>query len=220
MVSTTLVNEIYRPFIRKGNVKDGEGNNIPVTILTQSLILERKLPRGKPLGFATIKGIGGKALKVPLRKVKLTTGKISREIIVGVVKTLPMKKIDLLLENEVKIEFAQEGKNCESKEKGQKANPYNLRSKKQDETGENIPMVNKTCEELKRAPKNYESLKKLYKQVDKTMDSKHGHRYYIENGILKRSYQSTKQKGEGREREVQSNSHAGRLSKGSPAIST
>ena len=109
-----------------------------------------------------------------------------------------MKKIDLLLGNEAKIEF--EGKNCESKEKGQKANPYNLRSKKQDETGENIPMVNKTCEELKRAQKNDESLKKLYKQVDKPMDSKHGHRYYIENGILKRSYQSTKQKGEGRER--------------------
>ena len=32
------------------------------------------------------------------------------------------------------------------------------------------------------------------------MDSKHEHRYYIENEILKRSYQSTKQKGEGRER--------------------
>ena len=32
------------------------------------------------------------------------------------------------------------------------------------------------------------------------MDSKHEHRYYIENGILKRSYQSTKQRGEGRER--------------------
>ena len=112
MVSTTLVKEIYRPFIRKGNIKDGEGNNIPVTILrdtgsTQSLILKRKLPRGQPLGFTTIKGIGGKALKVPLRKVKLTTGKISREIIVGVVKTLPMKKIDLLLGNEAKIEFAQ-----------------------------------------------------------------------------------------------------------------
>ena len=95
MVSTTLANQIYRPFTRKGNIKDGKGNNIPVTILrdtgsTQSLILERKLPRGKPLGFATIKGIGGRALKVPLRKVKLTTGKISREIIVGVVKTLPI----------------------------------------------------------------------------------------------------------------------------------
>ena len=97
MVSTTLANEIYRPFTRKGNIKDGKGNNIPVTILrdtgsTQSLILERKLPRGQPLGFTTIKGIGGKALKVSRRKVKLTTGKISREIIVGVVKTLPTKK--------------------------------------------------------------------------------------------------------------------------------
>ena len=48
-------------------------------------------------------------------------------------------------------------------------------------------MVNKMCEELKRAQKNDESLKKLYKQVDKPMDSKHEHRYYIENGILKRS---------------------------------
>ena len=122
MVSMTLANEIYRPFTRKGNIKDGKGNNIPVTILrdtgsTQSLILERKLPRGQPLGFTTIKGIGGKALKVPLRKVKLTTGKISREIIVGVLKTLPMKKIDLLLGNEVKIEFAQQGKNCKSEKK-------------------------------------------------------------------------------------------------------
>ena len=158
MVSTTLANEIYRPFTIKGNIKDGKGNNIPVTILrdsgsTQSLILERKLPRGQPQGFTTIKGIGGKALKVPLRKVKLTTGKISREIIVGVVKTLPMKKIDLLLGNEAKIEFAQQGKNCKNEEKGQKANPYNLRRKKQAETGENIPMINKTCEELKRAQK-------------------------------------------------------------------
>ena len=33
MVSTTLANEIYRPFTRKGNIKDGEGNNILVTIL-------------------------------------------------------------------------------------------------------------------------------------------------------------------------------------------
>ena len=46
MVSTTLANEIYRPFTRKGHIKDGEGNNIPVTILrdtgsTQSLILEK-----------------------------------------------------------------------------------------------------------------------------------------------------------------------------------
>ena len=158
MVSTALCSKIYRPFTRKGNIKDGEGNNTPVTILrdtgsTQSLILERKLPRGQPLGFATIKGIGGKALKVPSRKVKLTTGKINREIIVGVVKTLPMKKIDLLLGNEAKIEFAQEGKNCKSEEKGQRANPYNLCSKKQDKTGENIPMVNKTCEELKQAQK-------------------------------------------------------------------
>ena len=96
-------------------------------------------------------------------------------------KTLPMKKIDLLLGNEAKIEFAQQGKNYKSEEKGQKANPYNLRSKKQDETGENIPMINKTCEELKRAQKNDESLRKLYKQVDKPMDSKHEHRYYIEN---------------------------------------
>ena len=32
------------------------------------------------------------------------------------------------------------------------------------------------------------------------MDSKNEHRFYIENGILKRSCQSTKQKGEGRER--------------------
>ena len=157
MVSTTLANEICRPFTRKGNIKDGKGNNIPVTILrdtgsTQSLILERKLPRGQPLGFTTIKGIGGKALKVPLRKVKLT-GKISREIIVGVVKTLPMEKIDLLLGNEAKIEFAQQGKNCKSEGKGQKANTYNLRRKKQAETGENIPRVNKTCEELKRAQK-------------------------------------------------------------------
>ena len=32
------------------------------------------------------------------------------------------------------------------------------------------------------------------------MDSKYEHRYYIENVILKRSYPSTKQKGEGRER--------------------
>ena len=61
-------------------------------------------------------------------------------------------------------------------------------------------MINKTSEELKRAQKNDESLRKLYKQVDKPMDSKHEHRYYIENGILKRSYQSTKQRGEGRER--------------------
>ena len=88
MVSTTLSSKTYQPFTRKGNIEDGEGNNTPVTILrdtgsTQSLILERKLPRGKPLGFAIIKGIGGKALKVSLRKVKLTTGKISREIIVG-----------------------------------------------------------------------------------------------------------------------------------------
>ena len=177
MVSTTLANEIYRPFTRKGNIKDGKGNNIPVTILrdtgsTQSLILVRKLPGGQPLGFTTIKGIGGKALKVPLRKVKLTTGKISREIIVGVVKTLPMKKIDLLLGNEAKIEFAQQGKNCKSEEKGQKANPYNLRRKKRNETGENIPMINKTCEELKRAQKNDESLRKLYKQVDKPITIK------------------------------------------------
>ena len=64
-----------------------------------------------------------------------------------------MKKKDLLIGNEAKIEFAQEGKNCKSEEKGQRANPYNLRSKKQDKTGENIPMVNKTCEELKRAQK-------------------------------------------------------------------
>ena len=78
-----------------------------------------------------------------------------------------MKKIDLLLGNEAKIEFAQQGKNCKSEEKGQKANPYNLRRKKQAETGENIPRVNKTCEELKRAQKNDESLRKLYKQVDK-----------------------------------------------------
>ena len=123
------------PSQKKGNIKDGKGNNIPVTILkdigsTQSLILERKLPRGQPLGFTTIKGIGGKALKVPLRKVKLTTGKISREIIVGIVKTLRMEKKDLLLGNEAKIEFAQQGKNCKSEEKGQKANPYNLRRKK------------------------------------------------------------------------------------------
>ena len=129
---------------------------------TQSLILEKKLPRGQPLGFESIKKIGGKALKVTLRKVKLTTWKISREIIVGVVKTLPIKKNDLLLGNEAKIEFAQEGKNCKTEEKGQKANPYNLRSKKQDETEENIPMINKTCEELKRAQKNDESLRKLY----------------------------------------------------------
>ena len=83
-----------------------------------------------------------------------------------------MKKIDLLLGNEAKIEFAQEGKNCKSEEKGQRANPYNLRSKKM---GENIPMVNKTYEELKQAQKNDESLRKLYKQVDKPMDSKHEH---------------------------------------------
>ena len=88
MVSTTLGRRTYRPYIKKGNIEDGEGNNTPVTILsdtgsTQSLIRERKLPRGQPLGFATIKGIGGKALKVPLSKVKLTTGKISREIKVG-----------------------------------------------------------------------------------------------------------------------------------------
>ena len=67
--------------------------------------------------------------------MKLTTGKISREIIVGVVKTIPMKKIDLLLGNEAKIEFAQQGKNCKSEEKGQKANPYNLRSKKTGRNG-------------------------------------------------------------------------------------
>ena len=72
-----------------------------------------------------------------------------------------MKKIDLLLGNEAKIEFVQQGKNCKSEEKGQKANPYNLRSKKQAEMGENIPRVNRTCEELKRAQKNDESLRKL-----------------------------------------------------------
>ena len=49
MVSTTLVSEIYRPFTRKGIIKDREENNTPGTILrdtgaTQSLILERKLP--------------------------------------------------------------------------------------------------------------------------------------------------------------------------------
>ena len=140
MVSTTLANEIYRPFTRKGNIKDGEGNNIPVTILrdtgsTQSLILERKLPRGQSLGFTTIKEIGGRALKVPLRKVKLTTGKISREISRGSEDSTYEKKIDLLLGNEAKIEFAQEVKNCESKEKGQKANPYNLCSKKTGRNG-------------------------------------------------------------------------------------
>ena len=91
----------------------------------------------------------------------------------GVVKTLPMKKIDLLLGNEAKIEFAQQGKNCKNEEKDQKANPYNLRRKKQAETGENIPRVNKTCEELKRAKKNDESLRKLYKQVDKPKTKDH-----------------------------------------------
>ena len=165
IVSATLVSEIYRPFTRKGNIKDVVGINTSVTILrdtgvTQSLILERKLPRGQPLGFTTIRGIGGKALKVPLRKVKFTTGTISRETIVGVVKTLPMKKkIDILLENEAKIEFAQVGKNCKNEEKGQSANPCNLRSKKLDKTGENIPIVNKMCEELKRAQK---MIKEIY----------------------------------------------------------
>ena len=44
--------------------------------------------------------------------------------------------------------------------------------KKQAETGENIPRVNKTCEELKRAQKNDESLRKLYKQVNKPITIK------------------------------------------------
>ena len=110
-------------------LKTEKGNNIPVTILrdtgsTQSLILERKLPRGQPLGFTTIKGIGGKALKVPLRKVKLTTGKISREIICGGSEDSTYeKKIDLLLGNEAKIEFAQQGKNCKSEEKRPEGKP-------------------------------------------------------------------------------------------------
>ena len=145
-------------YIDPSHINDDEGNSIPVTILrdtgaTQSSILERKLPRGQPLGFITIRGIGGKALKEPLRKVKLTTEKISREIIVGIVKTLPLKKIDLLHGNEAKIEFTQVKKNCKSEEKGQRANPYNLRSKTQDKTGENIPIVNKPHEELKRTQK-------------------------------------------------------------------
>lgn len=83
-VSSSQESKIYQPYVRKGKIIDEEGNSTPVTILrdtgaAQSLILEKKVPHSRTIGSALIQGVGGKAVKVPLKKIKLITGRVKKE---------------------------------------------------------------------------------------------------------------------------------------------
>lgn len=173
-VSSSQESEIYQPYVRKGKIIDEEGNSTPVIIL----IFEGHrgcpvLHSGKESNLQSndrlhIKGIGGKAMKVPLKKIKLITGRVKKKMIVGVVKTHPMREIDILLGNEAKIELNQMDEGNREEETSKAVHSYNLRSKKQTMGEEKIPLLNKSRQALKNAQRRDDSLKELYKQVGKT----------------------------------------------------
>ena len=72
---------------------------------SQSLLLRNKLPKGvieATREAVMIEGIGGKRVKIPLRKITLKSQWKNGPIQVGVGDKLPMKGISLILGNEVK----------------------------------------------------------------------------------------------------------------------
>ena len=109
-VTTARVDKSYRPWTKKGVIRGPHGGPVEVSILRdtgacQSLLLRNKLPKGvieATRETVMIEGIGGKRVKIPLRKITLKSQWKNRPIQVGVVDKLPMKGISLILGNEVK----------------------------------------------------------------------------------------------------------------------
>ena len=109
-VTTTRRNQSYRPWTKKGMIRGSHGGPVEVSILrdtgaSQSLLLRNKLPKGvieATRETVMIEGIGGKRVKIPLRKITLKSQWKNGPIQVGVVDKLPMKGISLILGNEVK----------------------------------------------------------------------------------------------------------------------
>ena len=109
-VTTPRGNQSYRPWTKRGVIRSPHGGPVEVSILrdtgaSQSLLLRSKLP--KRVIEATretvmIEGIGGKRVKIPLCKITLKSQWKDGPIKVGVVYKLPMRRISLILGNEVK----------------------------------------------------------------------------------------------------------------------
>ena len=109
-VTTTVGNQSYRPWTKRGVIRRPHGGPVEVSVLrdtgaSQSLLLREKLPKGvieATRETVMIEGIGGKRVKIPLCKITLKSQWKNGPIQVGVVDKLPMKGISLILGNEVK----------------------------------------------------------------------------------------------------------------------
>ena len=108
-VTTPRGNQSYRPWTKKGMIRGPHGGPVKVSILrdtgaSQSLLLRNKLPKGvieATRETVMIEGIGGKRVKIPLRKITLKSQWKNGPIKVGVVDKLPMRGISLILGNEI-----------------------------------------------------------------------------------------------------------------------
>ena len=91
-------------------IRGPHGGPVEVSILrdtgaSQSLLLRSKLPKGvieATRETVMIEGIGGKRVKIPLRKITLMSQWKNGPMKVGVVDKLPMRGISLIQGNEVR----------------------------------------------------------------------------------------------------------------------
>ena len=109
-VTTARVNQSYWPWTKRGVIRGPNGRPEEVSILrdtgaSQSLLLCDKVPKGVTEAAretVQIEGIGGKRMKILLCKITLKSKWKNGPIQVGVVDKLSMKRISLILGNEVK----------------------------------------------------------------------------------------------------------------------
>ena len=199
-VTTARGDKSYRPWTKKGMIRGPHGGPVEVSILrdtgaSQSLLLRNKLLKGvidATRETVMIEGIGGNRVKIPLCKITIKSQWKNGPIKVGVVDKLPMKRISLILGNEIETKGCHPCKMAKISAKNEEGKMARMNAKHERKMAK-MNAKNGESKLAKMSTKNEE--KKMSR-----MNTKHGDKMAAEpRGRHKRHSHSQSEKVESKE---------------------